>query len=203
MVALAAGLLAWTNTGCGQGDETIRNYQEVMVISAPPQRPSSPHGSSRPAPAGPKGEAGGFAWQAPKGWAESPGSGMRLASFAIRHRDKEGLCTVVTLSGPAGGLESNVVRWLGQLELPVPEGAGLGAFLEAQDRFETDSGLPVVFVDLLPLSRNQASRPDSMLVGVIQLGRQTAFLKLTGPMDLLEKERENLRALCRSFRIRT
>ena len=141
-----------------------------------------------------------LAWDTPESWNEKPGAGMRIASFTMGDGDDQGLCTLITLSGPAGGLEANVARWLGQLDLPVPEGTAFADFLDSQERFETQGGLPGVLADLVPLTRQQGTREDSMMVGVITIKTQTAFLKLTGPMALLESEKKHLVALSRSFR---
>jgi hypothetical protein len=126
---------------------------------------------------------------------------MRIATFTMGSEGEEGICTLITLSGPAGGLESNVARWLGQMELPVPDEAAFAQLLESQERLQTQGELEGVIVDLLPLTREQGTREDSMIVGVVTIGSQTAFLKLTGPLTLLDREKAQLQALTRSIRI--
>jgi hypothetical protein len=203
MVVAASG---W-GVGCGRDRVDVRTYREIRVAPEAAAPRASPHGTmpagTLPAMAAPSGQVAGrgLAWDTPETWQESPGTGMRMASFAIASAGEEALGTLITLSGPAGGLDANVARWLGQLGLPVPEGAAFAEWLGTQERFETQGGLPGVLVDLVPLTREQGAGEESMMVGVVTLGAQTAFLKLTGPSTLLEQEKDRLKAISRSLRL--
>ena len=222
-----AWLAAWVvaasgwGVGCGRDRVDVRTYREIRVTPEVAAARASPHGSSQassqasspqasplgtlPAAAVPNGQLAGrgMAWDTPESWQEIPGTGMRMASFNMASAGQEALGTLITLSGPAGGLDANVARWLGQLGLPVPEGAAFAEWLATQERFETQGGLPGVLVDLVPLTREQgeSAGEQSMMVGVVTLGAQTAFLKLTGPPDLLEQEKDRLKAISRSLRL--
>ena len=87
--------------GMGQADQATQN-----MIAASAQKPP-------------------LAWDLPEGWTETPGNGMRLVTFHSTDKDPVE-CTIVSLGGMAGGLESNIVRWMGQINIPMP----------AQDQFD-------------------------------------------------------------------
>lgn len=200
---LATGLACvglFLTSSCGGDRDAVRVYREVSYVDRPAEAaPQAPTAMPMPdvAPV-----SGGTAlnWDTPEGWAEAPGSGMRLATFTMGSAEEPGTCTMVLLVGVAGGLEANIERWLGQLDLSVPAGEEFKSFVDAQERFTTAGGLPVVLVDLTGLTEVQSDRPDSMLAGVVLAGEQTVFVKLTGPVTLLNKEKERLSALCRSVR---
>ncbi len=56
-------------------------------------------------------------WSLPKGWNETPGSGMRYATLTPPGPGKIEV-SVVVLPGAAGGEMANVNRWRGQIGLP-------------------------------------------------------------------------------------
>jgi hypothetical protein len=73
-----------------------------------------------PRPTGP----GALKWIVPKGWTETPGSGMRYATLTPPEAGKVEM-SVVVLPGAAGGESANVNRWRGQIGLPPLEEAAL------------------------------------------------------------------------------
>ncbi|MDR3673165.1 MAG: hypothetical protein P4L36_20130 [Holophaga sp.] len=76
--------------------------------SMPPgQLPPPPHPTGK----------GALKWVLPKGWTETPGSGMRYATLTPPGAGKVEM-SVVVLPGAAGGEPANVNRWRGQIGLP-------------------------------------------------------------------------------------
>jgi hypothetical protein len=73
-------------------------------------------GGQLPPPPRPTGK-GALKWALPKGWTETPGSGMRYATLTPPGAGKLEM-SVVVLPGPAGGEPANVNRWRGQIGLP-------------------------------------------------------------------------------------
>jgi len=69
-----------------------------------------------PPPPRPTGK-GALKWVLPKGWTETPGSGMRYATLTPPGGGKVEM-SVVVLPGAAGGEPANVNRWRGQIGLP-------------------------------------------------------------------------------------
>lgn len=138
-------------------------------------------------------------WQAPAGWTEEPGSGMRIGSFRVDVEGSAAECSIVSLSGDAGGLVPNVNRWIGQLGLEVPPSDALSSFLSAQPVITTAGGHEGVLIDLTELMEEHPSTAQSMLVGIIMRGSQTVFVKFTGTKTALAAERESFEALCTSL----
>lgn len=191
---VVAALLA---TGCGRSDSTWRSYDEIHVEESAPRAPSArPPGPS--AAASPR----ALAWTAPAGWTEEAGSGMRLATFTLHRDEQTGTCTIVTLGGAAGGLEANVRRWLGQLQLATPPAEAFASFLERQVPLRTEGGFEGTLVDLTELGDPAPTTP-SMLAALLPVDDLTLFVKLTGPRGLLLAEKEAFAQLCRSVRNRT
>ena len=175
--------------GCGPREPAWRTYEEVAV----------PDPTAQASPVAASGAAVPLKWTAPAGWIEEAGSGMRLAAFSIRRSGGTGVCTMITLRGPAGGLEANVRRWIGQLGLPEPPADELAAFLARQERFRCQGGFDGVRIDLTGF-KGQPPGAASMLGAVITLGDSTLFAKFTGPAGLLKEERSSFAALCGSVR---
>ena len=166
-----------------------------------------------PAPLGPssRGEtappAGGAAaeidFDLPAGWqSEPPTSEMRLAQATIPGPQGNGQLTVFYF-GPGGGgdVESNIQRWVGQME---PE----QGTEPARQTFETENGFRVTWVDvagtLLPSTMGTGPttpQPGSRLLGAVVEGPGGPwFFKATGPKDVMAAEREKFLEMLRSVR---
>lgn len=189
---IAGVLLALMPCGCGEGRHAgWRTYREVILERPEPALALPPPTS---APAG-----GSVRWTTPEGWTEEPGSGMRLVTFHMGAGRAAGLCTVVQLAGDAGGLEANIRRWMGQLQVAPPEPEAFRSFVDAQERFTTDSGWRGTLVDLTSLAGSNA-QASSMLACLLDTGEATVFAKITGPADVLKAEASRFRGLCQSLR---
>jgi hypothetical protein len=145
--------------------------------------PMNGAGADAPAAAS---DAAGFTWTAPAGWTQGPAKQMRLVTFVPN--DAPGVeCYVTVLGGSAGGVEANVNRWRQQLHL-----APLSA--------DAVKALPTVPVLGRPA---QLAEIDGGAVGMLglvcELGQQTVFVKMTGPMDSLRAQRGQFVAFCKSL----
>jgi hypothetical protein len=182
---------------CGRNDSAWRTYREVVVEpghnhdQAAMAMPADMPGGGGAAP------TGSLAWKSPDGWTESPGTGMRLVSFAVGSGTDTGLCTIVMLGGDAGGVEANVVRWIGQIGATAPSGDALGAFMARQDKIASAGGFEGLAVDLTELD---PSLPQSMLAALLDVDGSTAFIKLTGSPSLLKQEKQRFLEVCRSIK---
>lgn len=161
--------------GCGVREPTWRSYEEIRI-----DEPTA---------------AGALQWTTPSGWIEEPATGMRLAAFTVTRNGATGTCTLITLGGPAGGLEANVRRWMDQLGLDQPSDDELKAFLDRQERL----GAGVIVVDLTDLTDTSDQAP-SMLAAAVPVRDATLFVKFTGPRKLLTAEKDAFLELCRSVR---
>ena len=186
-------------SGCGHETTVIREYDEVLIV--PPEPAAAVVPTSAPSSPGMPQEAGAkpLTWQAPAGWQEEPGSGMRLATFRVDVDGTTAECSIVSLAGDAGGLVPNVRRWIGQLGLDTPPTDELTSFLSDQPVITTAGGHEGMLIDLTDLMEGHPPSAPSMLAGIITRGGQTVFVKLSGTKAVLAAERERFEALCASL----
>ncbi|MCZ7593321.1 MAG: hypothetical protein M5U15_14815 [Kiritimatiellae bacterium] len=153
-------------------------------------------GSDMNAPGAPAVSAAAVAvhWTAPEGWVEQRGNPMRIATFLVGSEKAE--CTLTAFPGTVGGIEENLQRWAGQINLRVSAG-DLAKFARAPTAFKTEGDFPCLVYDFASVA------PDaepSMLAAILPLDEQTLFVKLTGSRALLAEQKEAFTALCRSLR---
>jgi hypothetical protein len=133
-------------------------------------------------------------WTKPEGWEEKPLSEMRLGSFGVKGANGESLdVSITSFPGDAGGLESNVNRWREQVHQPVLDAEHLADGLQR----ETVDGVPTVLVDVQTASG--AEKPSRILGAMFRTDDRTWFVKMTGPPDLVESQRDNFTRFVRSF----
>ena len=198
---LLSGLIL---TGCSEPEVPKRHYQEIVVEAPPPVEQAmhhDPHPSMTdiPLPAQPRlPEAPPFTWDTPDGWTEEPGVGMRLATLRIDTDTEQAECTLIVLGGDAGGLTANIVRWMEQVHIAPPSDYALRTYVDGLDRLQTEGGLAGVVIDFDEFVDDPAAL--STLAGIIERGRETVFVKLTGSKGLLARERDNFIQLCKSIR---
>lgn len=140
-----------------------------------------------------------LSWTAPKGWSEEKGSGMRLVTFTTEGNDPI-ICTIVSLSGMAGGLESNIIRWMKQINLNEDLIAGdkMKSFIEKQEKYTSQNNLSVQMIDLTQLSTADPTAPN-ILGAVVQIQDTTIFLKMTGTLKAINENRDAFKSLCQSL----
>ncbi|MDQ8204561.1 hypothetical protein [Pelagicoccus sp. SDUM812003] len=134
---------------------------------------------------------------APKGWVESEGSSLRIASYKI---EKEGLppadFAITSFPGDTGGLTANVNRWRRQIGL---EPWSPDQVTGAMTTFTSANGLKFRSFDLKSSAEGQRSEGDQrILVAILEHGGRSWFFKLRGDALLLETQRNKFRALLES-----
>ena len=141
-------------------------------------------------------------WSIPDGWKEKPAGGMRLASFGS-DQDPGIDVSIVSLGGMAGGVSANVNRWLKQIHLPSLDEEAFNQFLSKQKKFKTESGLAVTLIDLTMLqAREDNNTQPGMLAAMVEIPGRTVFVKMTGTVEEIDKNREAFRELCESLRVK-
>ena len=137
-------------------------------------------------------ESSEFKWEKPDSWMPSEGSSMRLASFAIPYSGGSADLSVIQLSGTGGGVESNVNRWRGQLDLASQ------SWIEIEKNIICREGLLGMFSVLQIINQKKDS---AFLCAIIPTGNHTIFVKLSlRPIGITEVEDDFL-SFCSSLNL--
>ncbi|MBI5150227.1 MAG: hypothetical protein HZA28_05605 [Candidatus Omnitrophica bacterium] len=142
-----------------------------------------------------------LSWATPQGWTETPGGGMHLVNFTSADKDAPAECTIISLGGQAGGLESNVTRWMQQVNIAVPEAPAMEKFLAAQKKIKTKDGFDATIIDLTQLQPKDDLESPSMAATIIMLPDMTVFVKMTGSRGAVLKNRDQFQTLCESLKL--
>ncbi len=141
-----------------------------------------------------------FRWSAPKGWIlENSKSKLRIATFSIRQKKMNAICTLIPLHGDGGGLDANVRMWYGTLTGKDISDNKLNIFIKEQKRFKTLSGRKGVLIDLL--KTESKDNTTSMLISVITFPRKTLFIKMTGDKDILRSNKDKFINFSKSIKM--
>jgi len=140
-----------------------------------------------------KAEGAGLKWTAPANWESRPATAMRKATYAVTGANGAvGDLSVTAFPGDVGGELANLNRWRSQLQLaPLAEADVAGVVTRLSPH-----GLAVTYVDF---SGGAADRPVRMLGAIVPFGNATWFFKLTGPVDLVAKEKPAFTAFLQSL----
>jgi hypothetical protein len=172
---------------------TACNNENISVYRIPKEnnQVSLQAGSGNLAPPPPANPAN---WTKPDGWTEKALSEMRLGSFQVAGaNDETADVSITAFPGDAGGVESNVNRWRGQVHQPTLEGDQLAQTWQE----ETVDGVPTIIVELQsPAGTEKAS---AILGAVMRTAERTWFVKMTGSPDLLKAQKDNFLRFVHSF----
>lgn len=191
-------------SGCDQRVQE-RVYDEV-VIEAPRDdmtMTADPHaGMGLNVPMGMSGPVSdpGLQWDVPQGWSEIPGGGMRVVSFKSS-RDPEAVdVSIVSLSGEAGGLEPNLIRWGKQIGIDLQaDESGLKGLIDKAQRLTAHDGSQVQVFDFRTLQKDKTDA-KSMVASMLRIGGSTVFVKMTGNASSLKDNFEPFKQLTESVR---
>jgi hypothetical protein len=179
-------------------------------IACAADKQSSETGGSQPPPAASAVESGsagalalpGATIDRPDGWTfRQPSSSMRLAEAEIPGPAGPALLTVFFFgAGGGGGVDANLDRWAGQIELDPGAAAERGGF--------EVNGYSVSVIEavgtLLPSRMGGGpteSAPDSKLLGAVIEGPGGPwFFKVTGPKDTVSAAAPAFEAMLQSIR---
>ena len=192
-LALAALAASAGLTGC-HGDPEPRRYREIAFKSkgGAPQGEAPIH----------------LSWTLPDGWADQPeGDPLRLAGFwapdpSLAHTGEMDPLAVdvslVQLAGDAGGLDANVVRWLGQIKIPASYAEQA---IAAATPVRTATGQKGILVDFTDMLSGDMTQSKSIVGAIIQGDGYTVFVKAMGEKDRLLKIKPQLLQFCDSLKI--
>lgn len=191
--------------GCDQ-KPAERHYAEV-VIEAPMPNPSAmmgdPHaglGLDIPMVNATTRVQSDLTWDVPSGWQEVAGSGMRIATFKRADNPDAIDVSIVTLSGPAGGLEANLTRWAGQISLDLTANDGLSKLIDSAQILKTQNGLELKIFDFTQLQKGLDQSEKSTVAAMVEINGSTVFVKMTGTVKTVTDNLESFKTLSRSVR---
>lgn len=142
-----------------------------------------------------------LSWKTPQGWQDQGAGGMRLASFTAAGTAGKIECAVISLAGMAGGVESNTLRWMGQIGISPPPEAELKQFLSNPKKITTQDGFPAAVIDLTQLQASENAQAPSMMAAIIELPAMTVFVKMTGSRGAVLENKDRFEALCESLKL--
>lgn len=132
-----------------------------------------------------------FDAKVPEHWTLEPEKPMRLVSYQV----STATCYVSILGGDGGGVSSNINRWRGQLGLPAMSDEEIGGLATL-----SINGQQAPYIEVNGMGDD---KKDLMLLGAIcsTSDGKTAFIKMTGTSDILEKEIEHFKTFCSSLKL--
>jgi len=206
---LALALLCLLNA-C-EGDPKPRVYSEVAF-------------KENPAPAAGRGGMGMGAlpptnaspvdikvtWTLPETWMiRDSANAMRVGSFAVPdsslaymgEADPNALdVSVVQLAGEAGGLEANILRWMGQVGL-IATPDELKALVASAEKLKVKTGQEGIFVDFTERLSGDMTRSKSIFGAIVMNKEYTVFVKAMGERERLVRHKPEIVDFCKSLQI--
>jgi hypothetical protein len=181
---------------------SVEFHEPSGNIPAPSMNPSDPHAgldmSAMGALISLPTSQNLLVWTSPDGWKEEPGTHMRMATFHTVADPKAIDCSIIGLAGPAGGLEANLTRWMGQLGLQPSDDHLKQLIVSAQD-VKTKDGLVAKVFDFTNLQSQADPSDTSMIAAMITVDQTTVFVKMTGAIGPVKQNRENFLKLLGSI----
>ncbi len=141
-------------------------------------------------------------WTLPEGWQQKPATGMRIATFGLKNNESAVDCSIVSLGAGAGGIEPNIIRWLGQLNLEVPPSAELQDFIAKQETLTLDANVLALVIDFTGLQKKSAPETPSILAAIIEANNQRIFVKMTGSREKILEQSKAFKALVKSLKFK-
>ncbi len=164
---------------------TLVNF---LAAAKPDRMASEKPGRSAPAEAA----EGVPQWKVPEGWKASAGNQFSLAAFAVTDDGRE---IKTTVSRAGGDLLENLNRWRGQVGLKAwsPE-----EMTKAAKKLSVD-GHDGTFVEFVG-NDARSNKPSCILGVIVPRDDEAWFFKLTGDVELAQREKENFEAFVQSVK---
>ncbi len=142
--------------------------------------------------------SGMFSWTTPQGWKQEAGSGMRLATFHLVSDTKAIDCSIVSLGGMAGGLEANLRRWMGQMGIQASRDE-LATLISSALSTKIKSGQEAKIFDFTTIQSKAKPTDKSMVTVMVSIGDVTLFVKMTGTVNTVKKNKADFLKLVESI----
>ncbi|MEM6796015.1 MAG: hypothetical protein AAF725_18715 [Acidobacteriota bacterium] len=144
--------------------------------------------------------APGAGFTLPENWiSETPASSMRLAQAQIPGAAGPGQLTVFYFGpGGGGGVEANIQRWIGQMEISSSSPPVRESFAHGQFRISWVDVEGTLLPSTMGIGPTEP-QPGSRMLGAVVEGVQGPwFFKATGPSATLDAQREAFLTMLRS-----
>ncbi|MBF0489026.1 MAG: hypothetical protein HQL15_00225 [Candidatus Omnitrophica bacterium] len=139
-----------------------------------------------------------YGWTVPEGWKEEAGQGMRLATFHLTSDEKAIDSSIVSLAGVAGGLEANLKRWMGQIGLES-SATDLTGLINAASSIKIKGGQEGKVFDFTTIQLQGKPTDKSMIVVMLPMNNATLFVKVTGTLETVKKNKDDFFKLVQSI----
>jgi len=182
---------------CGRDDVRVYEVPKAAPALAQGALPAGHPDATMPSLPGMRApEVPRLTYAAPAGWTEVAPGQMRVASFSVKNdAGQQADVSVIPLPGRAGGDESNVNRWRGQVGLGDLSAADLAKTAETIEV----AGEPAQLYDIAGTSTG--SGEPTRILGVIQhRGEMAWFYKMTGDDALVAGEKPAFVAFLKSVK---
>jgi hypothetical protein len=150
------------------------------MVSQPPDRPAATAAQGVPQ------------WKVPEGWKASAGNQFSLAAFVVTDGGRE---IKTTVSRAGGDLLKNLNRWRGQVGLKD---------WTSEEMTKSAKKLPVdghagTLVEFIGTD-SRTNKPSCILGVIVPRDGDAWFFKLTGDVELAQREKENFEAFVQSVK---
>ena len=145
-----------------------------------------------PAPQAPVASRGQPKWTVPEGWKEAKGTRFSTAAFAVTDGKQS---VKATVSRAGGNLLENLNRWRDQVKLKPwsQDEAAKSVKVLTVDGNESPS------VDFVGVDKD-SGKPACLLGVIVESGDTAWFFKLTGDIELAQREKANFEAFVQSVK---
>jgi len=206
-LALAAAL-TFAGVGCHEsgGVHDITNNTRTATKPHAPANPgmdSAERFGFRPtspaAPSQPQAAAPAFQWKTPPGWQPLAPQPMRDLNFAAGDPPLIE-CFLTTFSSSGGGVAANVNRWRQQMGL-APDSADAIDALPAIEVLGFRGTLVELDGTYSGMRGDQQAEESKMFAAFVPVGDRAVTIKMIGPADQVEAERENFKMFVTSLAV--
>jgi hypothetical protein len=140
-------------------------------------------------------------WITPAEWKEKPASQMRLINLSFGPQS-EAECYLTAIPGEAGGIAANLNRWRKQMGQPDLSDSEI-ATLPKRSLMGGEAIQLSVDGAFQGMGDAASAKRNYRLVGLLLPNPElTLFVKMTGPIELLEQNRAQFDAFCNSINFR-
>ena len=134
-----------------------------------------------------------FKWDLPNGWMISSGSSMRLASYSVPHSNGVGDLSIMVLAGDGGGVQANINRWRGQINLNPKTLSEINNQSESRKNSLANYQIFTVI--------NDDNIDKAFMCAIIPLDNSTIFVKLNISKNGITDIKDDFIYFCDSFRL--